>query len=127
MLEDLHIPPTFTNALTTKEATLKLWLLDKIDENGQPLCLRSIPLFEKMEEETITCLSVDELNNLIVFGCSSGHIYTLQVMMMLYSNHQGNLLRAKKIVPSLLSNQPSSPIRALHMIPANAVLTGLSY
>lgn len=87
MLEDLHIPPTFTNALTTKEATLKLWLLDKIDENGQPLCLRSIPLFEKMEEETITCLSVDELNNLIVFGCSSGHIYTLQVMMMLYSNH----------------------------------------
>lgn len=79
MLEDLHIPPTLSASLSAEDATMKVWLLDKMDEHGQPLCLRSIPLFEKMDEETITTLAVDESAQFIVFGCSSGHVYYLHV------------------------------------------------
>lgn len=86
MLEDLHIPATMANSVISKDATLKLWLLDKIDENGQPLCLRSITLFDKIDEETITSLSVDETAQFITFGCSSGHIYYLHVLIVYYYN-----------------------------------------
>ena len=79
MLDDLHIPASFQDSMGTKEATLKLWLLDKTDGEGKPLCLRSIPLFEKLDEETITSFSVNEDAMLYLFGCQSGTIYSFQV------------------------------------------------
>jgi len=81
MLEDLSISPSFSTNLTTKDATLKLWLLDKFDESGQPLLLRSITLFDKTEE-AITSLIVDEISQTVVFGCSSGHIYSIQASLL---------------------------------------------
>ena len=79
MLEDLHIPSTFVNSSGAKEATLKLWLLDKMDAEGKPLCIRSIPLFEKLDEETISSFTVDEELLLFFFGCQSGAVYYFHV------------------------------------------------
>ena len=118
MLEDLHIPSTLTSNLTTKDATLKLWLLDKMDENGQPLLLRSLTLFEKVDEETITSLAIDEENQLIVFGCSTGHVYYIRVPPSLSSHTQGDLLRVKKITPTLLPKQFTSAITSLFIVPS---------
>ena len=83
MLEDLHIPSSFQDSMGAKEATLKLWLLDKMDSEGKPLCLRSSPLFEKLDEETITSFSVNEDAMLYLFGCQSGAIYYFQVCSVL--------------------------------------------
>ena len=84
-------------------ATLKLWLLDSFDENGVPLCLRSMKLFEKIEEETLTTLAVNEPSHLLLFGCASGRIYSLF----------GDLLRTKKIAPIALPPNFTTPITCL--------------
>lgn len=83
MLDDLHIPASFQDSMGAKEATLKLWLLDKMDSEGKPLCLRPIPLFEKLDEETITSFSVNEDAMLYLFGCQSGAVYYFQVCFLL--------------------------------------------
>lgn len=103
MLSDLHINPAMQDFFSMGNATLKLWLLDSFDENGMPLCLRSMKLFEKIEEETLTTLAVNESSHLLFFGCTSGRIYSLS----------GDLLRTKKIAPIALPPTFSEPITCL--------------
>ena len=111
MLTDLHINPTMQDFFSMGNATLKLWLLDSFDENGMPLCLRSMKLFEKIEEETLTTLAVHEASHLILFGCVSGRIYSLF----------GDLLRVKKLFPIALPPNITSPITCLAISPALSV------
>ena len=103
MLSDLHINPNMQDSFSMGNATLKLWLLDSFDENGVPLCLRSMKLFEKIEEETLTTLAVNEPSHLLLFGCASGRIYSLF----------GDLLRTKKIAPIALPPNFTTPITCL--------------
>lgn len=104
MLEDLHIKVNMEDTFPTKNATLKLWLMDKMDEKGTPLCLRTFKLFEKVEEEIITTLAVNEKSNIIAFGCQSGNIYLIY----------GDLSRSKKLNMSVLPSHFTSPITNLH-------------
>lgn len=117
MLDDLKIQESFTPYFSMKNATIKLFLLDTVDENGNPLCVRSFKIFDKIDEQTITSLVVDEANQLIVFGCESGDVFLLQ----------GDLSRAKKCVPILLPKHLHSSITNLHFShPTPVVLSSLS-
>ena len=104
MLEDLHIKGGIEDSFPTKNATLKLWLMDKMDENGTPLCLRTFKLFDKVEEEIITTLTVNEKSNIIALGCQSGNVYVIH----------SDLSRSKKLNLSVLPSQFNSPITNLH-------------
>lgn len=104
MLDDLHIKESIDEYFPMKNATLKLWLLDKMDEDGNPLCIRSFKIFEKIEEDTITSLAVDESNQLIALGCESGDIFLIQ----------GDLSRAKKLSLTLLPKHFSSAVTGIH-------------
>lgn len=112
MLDDLHINAALEDSFPTKNATLKLWLMDKLDENGVPLCIRSFKLFEKVEEEIITSLAVDEKNNFIAFGCQSGNICMVS----------GDLSRSKKLNLSILPKQLNAPITNLYFAENSQVL-----
>ena len=116
MLEDLHINPVMQDSFSLDNSTLKLWLLDSIDENGVPLCLRSVKLFEKIDEETLTTLCVNEESQLLAFGCANGHVYYLS----------GDLLRTKKLVPSLLPQSFSSFVTCLAFSPSSLVASLLT-
>lgn len=117
MLDDLKIQESFAPYFSMKNATLKLFLLDTVDENGNPLCVRSFKIFDKIDEQTITSLLVDETNQLIVFGCESGDVFLIQ----------GDLSRAKKCVPILLPKHLHSSITNLHFSrPTPVVLSSRS-
>ena len=111
MLDDLHIKETMDDYFPMKNATLKLWLLDKTNEDGSPLCIRSFKIFEKIDEETITSLAVDESNQLIALGCESGDIFLIQ----------GDLSRAKKLSLTLLPKHFGNAITGVHFSFANVV------
>lgn len=115
MLDDLHIKEAMDDYFPMKNATLKLWLLDKMNEDGSPLCIRSFKIFEKIDEETITSIAVDESNQLIALGCESGDIFLIQ----------GDLSRAKKLSLTLLPKHFGNAITGLHFSFESVVRTDI--
>lgn len=81
ILEDLFIGETVKTepADVVHSYVLKVWNLSKMEINGVPQCVRTIQLFERMEEQDITVFSVGEEEQLLLFGCSNGRIFYVQV------------------------------------------------
>ena len=50
---------------TELHASLKVWNTRNLDENGNPQCIRTIYLFQHMEEEVITSFAVNEEEELL--------------------------------------------------------------
>ena len=63
---------------------LKVWNLANTNENGVPQCLRTIEIFQKLEEEVITSFYVSEDEEMILFGSEKGHVFYLQVFSYLF-------------------------------------------
>lgn len=79
--------------------------MDVLDENGIPQCIRTIRLFDHMEEEIITSFAVYEPEELILFGCENGRVFY----------NQGMLQRSVQSMLSLFPPHLSSAITNLHV------------
>lgn len=108
ILEELHIDQTMRADSSQTEASgsvMSLWRLDSQDEFGNPQCVRTYKLFEKMPEEVITSISVHENSEFVGFGCQSGKIFYIQ----------GDL-KARKLTTVPMDSRFSSPISGLFFI-----------
>ena len=88
ILDDFYLSDEVMHieSLTPLRSELKVWNLSSRDENGAPQCLRTIQLFQRMEEEVITSFSVSEEEEMILFGSEKGHVFYIQVCSLkLYS------------------------------------------
>lgn len=85
ILDDLLLTDEVTTiaSLTPLRMELKIWNLSNLDENGVPQCLRTIELFQKMEEEVITSFFVSEEEEMILLGSENGHVFYLQVFIII--------------------------------------------
>ena len=79
--------------------------MDVLDESGIPQCIRTIRLFDHMEEEIITSFAVYEPEELILFGCENGRVFY----------NQGMLQRSVQSMLSLFPPHLSSAITNLHV------------
>lgn len=77
---------TCIESLTPMRMELKVWNLANTNENGVPQCLRTIEIFQKLEEEVITSFYVSEDEEMILFGSEKGHVFYLQVFFLLILN-----------------------------------------
>ena len=69
-------------SMTPLPMELKVWKLSTADR--MPQCLRTITLFQKIEEENITSYYVCEEEEMILLGSEKGHIFYLQVFFSNY-------------------------------------------
>ena len=93
ILDDLLLPSTVQSESedTPFHATLKVWNVANVDENGNPQCIRTVQLFHQMEEECITCFAVSEENDLFLFGCRNGRVFFYQGDALRSSHSMMNL------------------------------------
>ena len=105
ILEDLLLPDAVQSDVTDSQfhATLKVWNVANVDENGNPQCLRTVPLFHQMEEECITCFTVSEENDLFLFGCRNGRVFF----------YQGDALRSSRSMLNLFPPHLSDAVTNL--------------
>ena len=89
----------------TLHATLKVWDMNAIDDQGIPQCIRTIRLFDRMEEEIITSFAVCEVEELAIFGCANGRIFY----------RQGTLQRSTQTMLSLFPPHFTTAITNIHV------------
>lgn len=88
ILDDLLLTEevTILESVTPLRLELKVWNLSNIDETGSPQCLKTIELFQKLEEEGITSFFVSEEEEMILLGSERGHIFYFQVHLTHFGN-----------------------------------------
>lgn len=72
MVKDLGLSPAVSPAGELSATEMKLWRMSSTTENGIPEPIRTFQLFSTPSNEIVTCISVNEENDLVVLGCKSG-------------------------------------------------------
>ena len=122
----LRRAPVLVSLGEEEGGVLKVWLLDRLDASGVPLCVKRLNVFGgKYPVASITALAVmDDMSQLCV-GCVNGQALLLD----------GHLIKEKHPKPSYLIKDIGHPITALHyrdedgsttVPPSLFVLTGSS-
>ena len=98
-------------------SVLKVWNLSMTDENGTPRCVRTIPLFNQMEEEVITAFAVGEEEEMLLFGTEQGHVFYFQVTAMRVPNRVGrhfalHLLHAESAPSHIQRSDHDAPLHS---------------
>ena len=84
---------------------LKVWLLDRLDASGVPLCVKRLPVFGgKFPVASITALAVSDDMSQAAVGCVNGQALLLD----------GHLIKEKHPKQSYLIRDIGPPVTALH-------------
>ena len=106
MVKDLGLSPAVSPAGELSATEMKLWRMSSTTENGIPEPIRTFQLFSTPSNEIVTCISVNEENDLVVLGCKSGSIYYIQE----------NLLVRRHCSPVRFSTSLDGPVTGLHLL-----------
>ena len=79
LMKDLGVMPSISPCDGSFSNEVKIWRISDMDEDRNPICVRSFQLFSDASPEIITALAVSEENELIALGCKSGSVYCLKV------------------------------------------------
>lgn len=85
MMKNLGLAETVTPCDSTVENEVKIWRMGSLDEDKNPTCGRTFQFFPSSSTEVITCLAVNEENEVLAIGCQSGSIYLIKVFFSLSS------------------------------------------
>ena len=79
MMKNLGLQPEIETFDTELAHEVKLWKMTSIDDEGKPKCVRTFNVFNSFTSESISTISVNEDNELLVLGCNSGSVYYIKV------------------------------------------------
>lgn len=109
MMKNLGLAETVTPCDSTVENEVKIWRMGSLDEDKNPTCCRTFQFFPSSSTEVITCLAVNEENEVIAIGCQSGSIYLIKVFFSLSSV----ILRVILYVVNILNLSSYLPLNQL--------------
>lgn len=85
MMKNLGLEETVTPCDGTVENEVKIWRMGSLDADKNPTCCRTFQFFPSSSTEVMTCLAVNEENEVLAIGCQSGSIYLIKVFSSIIS------------------------------------------